>query len=201
MVKALRIILYALADPNGLNAAVMGLGNVIVRCPGLLATKESDDNNPPVFGNGGTGMVNVPQGPTISMMGSHFISDLDLESKTKEGVSTIEGMFQSWENSLVFLHNVHGMMTVALHLTCRAYGLSWTSLYLEEDVLQPSFGKYKDMRAQSSEIVMNVNDNQSEYGISLAEAIRDVYGVECHEGIRTMLSTVAMLINGIVAIG
>ena len=163
----------------------------------MLATKESDDNNPPVFGDGGTGMVNVPQGPTISMMGSHFISDLDLESKMKEGVSTTVEMFQSWENSLVYLHNMHVMMTVARHLTRRAYGLSWTSLYLEEDesVLQPSFGKYKDMRAQSSEIVMNGNDNQSEYGISLAKAIRDVYGVECHEGIRTMLSTVPMLIT------
>ena len=56
MVKALRIILNALVDPASIHDAFFGLANVLVRAPGLLATAESEERNPPLFGSGGTGL-------------------------------------------------------------------------------------------------------------------------------------------------
>lgn len=199
MVKALRIVLSALVDPVGINDAFLALSNVMVRSPGLLATRESDEKNPPLFGTGGTGLVYLPQGPTISMIGHHFISDADLELKMKQCISTIEEIMQSCEGVLVYLRNGHGMMTIARHLTCRAYGLSWSSLYLNEDpdVLQPDFTKYRDMRTQSSEFVRSSNDNLSEYGISMCKGIKDVFGTACNDGIKVMLSTCPLLIGGL----
>ena len=49
LLKRLRIVFLSLTDPDGLQDAVMGLGNVLVRCPGLLSTEESGPDNPPLL--------------------------------------------------------------------------------------------------------------------------------------------------------
>ena len=49
LLKRLRIVLLSLTDPDGLQDAVMGLGNILVRCPGLLSTEESGPDNPPLL--------------------------------------------------------------------------------------------------------------------------------------------------------
>ena len=82
---------------------------------------------------------------------------------------------------------------------CRAFSLSWTALYVNDDptVLQPDFTKFRDMRTQSSEFMMSSNDNLSENGISVCKAIKDIYGIDSCDGLKIMLSTCPMLIRGL----